>query len=54
MKTKVVVTVTETVTIADTDTFGYQLLSKTFEIFLLPPQGHPLFCDYLPVNFKIL
>ena len=29
MKTKVVVTVTETVT----DTFGSQLLSKTFDIF---------------------
>ena len=32
MKTKVVVTVTETVTV--TVTFGSQLLSKTFDIFL--------------------
>ena len=38
MKTKVVVTVTVTVTDTDTDTFGSQLLSKTFDIFVLTPQ----------------
>ena len=42
MKTKVVVTLTETVT--DIDTFGSQLLSKTFDIFIYKQTatGHPV------------